>query len=1017
MAIPILHLAFSLRASVVGATTRVQKSLRRALVPIVTLSLAPMVLIVSGCGDLARLVTPGVRGPQGPAMIAFTANVPRTVATAADLVTLNVTASYVRQDGTRVRIGSQLLSLTTETLQSVPIPVDVATCIADVARDTGGTTGTSSCAVVLNLALQVNGTVVDEQVIGPLRLSPGTTATVTQPVTLIDLASVELLQGGGATIGATETVQAFLGAPTSFAAKVRDTRGQLVTDRAVMWSTDDPAVATIDATAGVLTTVAIGTTKVTARIGALSASAAVRVLRAPAALTISVGTGSGLGKVTSSPAGIDCRVVGATLTGSCSFIFSGDAAIALTSTADAGSVFATWGDACVAASIGTVCQVVMSQARVASASFTALRRVSVSAAGGSDGRGRVTSSAGLDCRLSGSGATGSCAIDVPQGTSVQLTAVGEPQNGGAATVQFFAGWGGDCAASTGASCTITSGNANSAVTARFVDAQTLSVAIDGVGGGSVTAAGIACTRAGGATTGSCSTAALFGSTVTLTAQPDAQSSFSGWTGACSGQALTCTTTLSQARAVTALFSRRQVQLVLTLSGAGVGALQVIGGSPCSLVAGQGSNSCTQTFDVGTTVTLTWSAGATSSFTGFGGACSGLTTCTLVLSQSQGVSASFGARQVSLTLTAVGAGIGTISASNGLSCTSTSTSPSATCVAQVELGAQISVTATPGDLSSFDSFGGDCSGRVACTVTMNSSKSVSATFTKKRVQFTVSLSGTGGGVVASNGTPLCALPLGQGLGSCAAQVDVGAVITLAASPGIESNFAGFSGAGCNSNPCTVTVSNETTINASFQRKQFVLQMGVSGTGAGTLAVDGFLCSLALGQGSNTCTRLVDYGTTITPIVAPAAGSSFENFGGACTGSGTCSFVMTAPASISALLTRRQAALTLTLTGAGGGTFSAGAAGSCSLAVDQGAATCVRLVDIGTTISINASAADGSVFQGFGGSCISNSASTFANCTLLMDGSKSVSGTFAKRMAPIVASPAGDATVSATKRRGS
>jgi hypothetical protein len=76
-----------------------------------------------------------------------------------------------------------------------------------------------------------------------------------------------------------------------------------------------------------------------------------------------------------------------------------------------------------------------------------------------------------------------------------------------------------------------------------------------------------------------------------------------------------------------------------------------------------------------------------------------------------------------------------------------------------------------------------------------------------------------------------------------------------------------------------------------------------------------------------------------------------------------------------------------------------------------------VDLGTTLAISASAADGSVFQGFGGGCTSTSASTFANCSLVMDGSKSVSGTFAKRTTPILAPSARDASASAVKRPGS
>ena len=94
-------------------------------------------------------------------------------------------------------------------------------------------------------------------------------------------------------------------------------------------------------------------------------------------------------------------------------------------------------------------------------------------------------------------------------------------------------------------------SAATAVTAAFttvpVVTYTLTVATAGSGTGSVDSspAGIAC----GAT---CSATYASGTQVTLTATPTADSTFGGWTGACSGPS-TCFVTVDQVRSVTATF--------------------------------------------------------------------------------------------------------------------------------------------------------------------------------------------------------------------------------------------------------------------------------------------------------------------------------------------------------------------------------------------------------------------------------------------------------------------------------
>jgi GH25 family lysozyme M1 (1,4-beta-N-acetylmuramidase) len=80
----------------------------------------------------------------------------------------------------------------------------------------------------------------------------------------------------------------------------------------------------------------------------------------------------------------------------------------------------------------------------------------------------------------------------------------------------------------------------------------LSIRLAGDGGGSVTrtpGGPLGCGEGG-----TCSAAYPAGATVTLTATPDADSGFDGWSGGCSGEDATCVVTMDRARWVTATFS-------------------------------------------------------------------------------------------------------------------------------------------------------------------------------------------------------------------------------------------------------------------------------------------------------------------------------------------------------------------------------------------------------------------------------------------------------------------------------
>ncbi len=163
------------------------------------------------------------------------------------------------------------------------------------------------------------------------------------------------------------------------------------------------------------------------------------------------------------------------------------------------------------------------------------------------GSGSVSSSpAGIDCGLV-------CSYSFSLSTSVTLTAT--PAAGSS-----FAGWSGAGCSGT-STCTVTMLGAR-AVNAEFAVVPPgqfdLMVSKSGTGSGTVSSspAGINCGS-------DCSETLADGTSVTLTASPAGGSSFTAWSGAgCSGTS-TCTVVMSEARAVTAQFTKKPSNLFPT----------------------------------------------------------------------------------------------------------------------------------------------------------------------------------------------------------------------------------------------------------------------------------------------------------------------------------------------------------------------------------------------------------------------------------------------------------------------
>ena len=138
--------------------------------------------------------------------------------------------------------------------------------------------------------------------------------------------------------------------------------------------------------------------------------------------------------------------------------------------------------------------------------------------------------------------------------------------------------------------------------------------------------------------------------VQLTATAVDGSTFTGWSGACSGTAPTCKVVMTQSRSVEATFAGQGTpNFMLNVSGDGDGNGTVTsqaGLSPaiaCTVTAGTAvSGACSGTYPQGTPVTLTAAAASGHTFEGWSGNCSGTGTCVLTMSAARAVSATFSA---------------------------------------------------------------------------------------------------------------------------------------------------------------------------------------------------------------------------------------------------------------------------------------------------------------------------------------------------------------------------------------
>lgn len=218
--------------------------------------------------------------------------------------------------------------------------------------------------------------------------------------------------------------------------------------------------------------------------------------------------------------------------------------------------------------------------------------------------------------------------------------------------------------------------------------------------------------------------------------------------------------------------------------------------------------------------------------------------------------------------------------------------------------QVTLTAVAMAGSQFAGWTGcDSAMDATCSVTMASSRAVTANFTGSStgtVTLTVNKVGTGSGTVTGMGISCGA--------DCTEAIAVGTSVMLTAMPATNATFAGF--VGCDAvagRVCTVVLNGSRTVTATFDvsASDYTLTVVKAGSGTGTVTGTGIACG-------TDCNEVVPMGTMRTVTATPSGSSVLSNWAGCDTVSGLdCIVTMSSNRTVTATFTATAAPATPTM----------------------------------------------------------------------------------------------------------
>jgi len=285
---------------------------------------------------------------------------------------------------------------------------------------------------------------------------------------------------------------------------------------------------------------------------------------------------------------------------------------------------------------------------------------------------------------------------------------------------------------------------------------------------------------------------------------------------------------------------------------------------------------------------------------------------------------------------------------------------------------------------------ECNAKTSvCAVVMDKSSTLIATFNNTgSVGLTVSKdpAGTGSGTITSDPGPMYCGP------SCYGSFTNPTTVTLTATPASGSLITSWTG--CTSSAgasCVVTMTDAAkSVTAKFDTDPNAaknLNIIKTGSGSGIVSSDpaGIYCGAS-------CNETFPLNTPVTLTAAPASGSTFSGWsGGGCSGAAlTCAVTMDAAKTVTAtFVTTTVAKKTLYIYKLGGGS---GAVTSDPDGINCPVAGCTSAnfsFDSGTTVTLTATAATDSTFDGWTGA---TGCSTATTCVVTMDAAHTVTAKF-------------------------
>ena len=230
----------------------------------------------------------------------------------------------------------------------------------------------------------------------------------------------------------------------------------------------------------------------------------------------------------------------------------------------------------------------------------------------------------------------------------------------------------------------------------------------------------------------CSAAFPKGKTVLLTAKPSSSRFvLKHWYGNCTGNQLCSLTPGNATVYISAVFGPAMDELRVSKSGDGTGKVtSVPSGIDCGAI-------CAHSFERGTAVVLEAQPEAASRFAGWSGDCSGRGVCRVTLQRDTSVTARFEHIRDEVRVVKTGPGVGLVtSRPAGVSCGDT-------CVAAFARGTRVELTSIPDRSSRFGGWGGGCTGKNVCTLTLAGPAAVRARFERIQDELRVQKGGRAG----------------------------------------------------------------------------------------------------------------------------------------------------------------------------------------------------------------------------------------------------------------------------------